>query len=135
MLDPDTVEEPVAFLETAWNLVLVLGGRAAPRVILLSEDFLGAPFSQQVEEARKWRETVAHDYKHMDLGEESLVQRVCRLDGTLIVATLQTQLLDQINAFIGLGREDLEAPYFQPGVLLCMMCILLWRLAAYAYSE
>ncbi|CAE7285323.1 unnamed protein product [Symbiodinium natans] len=148
-LPGDVVEEPVAFLETAWNLVLVLGHTDSGQLdlaiacflwlasglmqisfflILLSEDFLGEPFGKQVEVAKAWRESIAHDFKHMDLGDESLVSRVCRGDGTLILSTPQMQMLDQINAFIGLGKADFEAPYFQPGVLLCMMCILLWCL-------
>ncbi|CAE7041369.1 unnamed protein product [Symbiodinium natans] len=149
MLDPEIVEEPVAFLETAWNLVLVLGhtncgpadliiacflwlGSGLMQIsfffILLSDDFLGEPFGNQVEVAKAWRESIAHDFKHMDLGDESLVSRVCRADRTLILSTSQMQMLDQINAFLGLGKEEFEAPYFQPGVLLCMMCILLWCL-------
>ncbi|CAE7574058.1 unnamed protein product [Symbiodinium natans] len=148
-LHPELVEEPVAFLETAWNLVLVLGHTNCGRVdlviacllwlgsglmqisfffILLSDDFLGEPFGNQVEVAKAWRESIAHDFKHMDLNDESLVSRVCRADRTLILSTSQMQMLDQINAFLGLGKDEFQAPYFQPGILLCMMCILLWCL-------
>ena len=42
-----------------------------------------------MEVAKAWRESIAHDFKHMDLGDESLVSRVCRADRTLILSTPQ----------------------------------------------
>ncbi|CAK9072712.1 unnamed protein product [Durusdinium trenchii] len=78
--------------------------------------------------AKAWRRSVAHDHRHMDLAQTSLASRVCNGDGKLILSTDQASLLTQINAFVGLGHEDFELPWLQPGILLCMLCILLWCL-------
>ena len=147
--EPEDPEEPVSFLETAWNLVLVLGltnsgwvdntiavlllvcsagMQITFSVILLGKDFLGDPFSEQIDIAKDWRRSVAHDHKHMDLAQTSLVSRVCNGDGKLILSTDQASLLSQINAFLGLESRDFELPWLQPGILLCMLCILLWCL-------
>ena len=32
---------------------------------------------------------------------------------------------------MGLGPLDFEPSFFQPGILLCMLCILLWSLCVY----
>jgi len=148
-VDSDMVEEPVAFLETAWNLVLVLGHTNSGPVdiliavvllvgsftvqclffvILLSENFLGEPFEEQLQNAILWRQTVAHDYKYMDPAQTSLIARVCSGDGKLILSTQQAQLLEYINQFMGLGPNDFEPPMMSDGIMLCMMCILLWCL-------
>eukprot|EP00435_Cladocopium_sp_Y103_P032323 s977_g8.t1 len=142
-------EEPVSFMETAWNLVLVLGLTSSGRVdvaiacllllssagmqitfsvILLGKDFLGDAFREQIDIAKDWRRSVAHDHKHMDLAQTSLISRVCNNDGKLILSTDQASLLSQINAFLGLESNDFELPWLQPGILLCMLCILLWCL-------
>ena len=111
--DPDTQEEgvewvplePVAFLESTWNIVLVLGFTETGwldiiigcfllvasaslqitfAVILLSQDFLGAPFNTNIASAEKWRVGVAHDYRHLDLGEaQRCLQRSFNSVGTL----------------------------------------------------
>ena len=68
--------EPVAFLESTWNLVLVLGYTESGwldviiaglmllisaglqvtfSIILLSKDFLGDPFDEEVSAAKSWR--------------------------------------------------------------------------------
>eukprot|EP00439_Symbiodinium_sp_Y106_P021742 s3166_g2.t1 len=150
-VDSDMVEEPVAFLETAWNLVLVLGHTNSGPVdiliavvllvgsftvqclffvILLSENFLGEPFEEQLQNAILWRQTVAHDYKYMDPAQTSLIARVCSGDGKLILSTQQAQLLEYINQFMGLGPNDFEPPMMSDGIMLCMMCILLWCLGS-----
>ncbi|CAJ1387407.1 unnamed protein product [Effrenium voratum] len=147
--ESDNVDEPVAFLETAWNLVLVLGRTSASwsdilvscillvasaamqvvfSVILLQEDFLGEPFASQIDIATSWRRNVAHDYKHMDLAHVSLASRVCNGDGKLILSNVQAALLSQINSFLGMGRSQFDPPWLQPGILLCILCILLWAL-------
>ena len=77
--------EPVAFLESTWNLVLVMGFtdagwldiiiacllliasaglQIAFSIILLSPDFLGQPFESHIQSAESWRVGVAHDYRH-----------------------------------------------------------------------
>ncbi|CAE7324409.1 unnamed protein product [Symbiodinium pilosum] len=146
---PDTTQEPVAFMETTLNLVLVLGYTGSGWIdiliaaillfasmamqmtfciILLTEDFLGQPFSEQIQIAQNWRRSVAHDYKYMDLEQTSLTSRVCNGDGKLILSTEHASLLEQINDFLDLRQGSFELPYFQPGTLLCMLCIFLWCL-------
>ena len=110
----DSAMDPVAFLETTWNLVLVAGHASVGwidlaiawllliasagmqitfSVILLSPSFLGEPFDEaQVEVARKWRNSVAHDSKYMDLARTSLTARVCNNDGGLILSNAQAGL-------------------------------------------
>ncbi|CAJ1398520.1 unnamed protein product [Effrenium voratum] len=141
--------EPVAFLESTWNLVLVLGFTEAGwldiaiaclmllvsaglqitfAVILMGQDFLGNPFVAEIQAAQAWRQKVAHDYKHMDLAMTSLVSRVCNQDNGLIVSTNQASLISQINSFLGLGTTEFNPAGLRPGILLCMLCILLWCL-------
>ncbi|CAE7524392.1 serS [Symbiodinium natans] len=147
--DIGEVLEPVAFHESTWNVVLVLGfteagwldaiiscalllASAALQVtfslILLSEDFLGEPFSKHLGHAEKWRRGLAHDYKHMDLSETSLVSRVCNKDDTIIVSTSQATLIGQINAFLSIKPAQFEPTELRRGILLCMLCILFWCL-------
>ena len=149
MKDLDEVLEPVAFHESTWNVVLVLGfteagcldtliscllllASAALQVtfslILLSEDFLGEPFVKHLGHAEKWRRGLAHDYKHMDLSETSLASRVCNKDETLIVSTNQANLIGQINAFLSIRPAQHEPTELRRGILLCMLCIFLWCL-------
>ena len=142
--------EPVAFLETTWNLVLVLGHASVGWVdviiawlllcasagmqmtfiwILTSESFLGEPFDQQqVETAFSWRRSVAHDQTYLDLALTSLTSRVCNNDGSLIISTEQAALIQRINSFLDLETHELEATRFRPGILLAMLCICLWCL-------
>ena len=142
--------EPVAFLETTWNLVLVLGHagvgwvdalisclllflsagmQIAFSLIILQPEFQGEPFDEtQVHTARTWRQSVAHDHTYMDLAQTSLTSRVCNNDGSLIISTDQAALLNQINKFLGLDTSELEATGFRPGILMAMLCMLLWCL-------
>ena len=85
----------------------------------------------QVESAKVWRTSVAHDYKYLDLARTSLVSRVCSGDGALILSTIQATLVQHINSFLGLHETEFERPTLQPGVLLCMLCIILWSLCVY----
>ena len=34
--------------------------------IIMGEDFMGEQFSKQTLQARQWRTSVAHDYKHLE---------------------------------------------------------------------
>ena len=70
----------------------------------------------------------------MDLAATSLVSRVCGLDGSLILSTNQANLVGDINSFLGLRLGQFSPNAFQPGVLLCMLCILLWSLCVYKES-
>lgn len=112
-------------------LLLNLGMQAAFSIIILDEDFMGIPFRKQEEFAKRWRTSMAHDYQYMDLAGRSLVSRVCAVDGALILSTTQATLVEQINSFLGLKVDEFEAVFFQPGSLLCMLCILLWSLCVY----
>ena len=112
--EPNETEDamdPVAFLETTWNLVLVAGHAGVGwidmaigwllliasagmqitfGVILLTPSFQGEPFDEsQVRVAREWRNSVAHDSKYLDLARTSLTARVCNNDGGLILSNHQ----------------------------------------------
>ncbi|CAE7375495.1 unnamed protein product [Symbiodinium sp. CCMP2592] len=112
-------------------VLLSLGMQAAFSWILLTDDFIGEGFDAQMESAKTWRTSVAHDHKHMDLADRSLVSRVCAGDESLILSTNQATLVEHINSFLGLSELDFEPPFFQPGVLLCMLCIIQWSLCVY----
>lgn len=93
--------------------------------------FLGEDYSNQVDVAKQWRRSFAHDSKYLDLTDRSLASRVCNEDGSLIFANGQVEVLAQINAFLGMGKDDFEAPWLQPGVMLSVLCILLWCLCIF----
>eukprot|EP00439_Symbiodinium_sp_Y106_P018663 s797_g2.t1 len=143
---------PVRIEESAWNIVLVLGLADAGwfdnlfavllvllnllmqvsfMQILLSEYFMGEPFETSVQSAKDWRTSIAHDSRHLDLAGTSLVSRVCAGDGSLILSTVQATLVGQINDFLGLQATEFAFNFWQPGTLLCMLCILLWSLCVY----
>ncbi|CAE7655236.1 unnamed protein product [Symbiodinium sp. CCMP2456] len=143
---------PVRIEESAWNIVLVLGledvgwfdnvfavllvllnllMQVSFMQILLSEYFMGEPFETSVQSAKDWRTSIAHDSRHLDLAGTSLVSRVCAGDGSLILSTVQATLVGQINDFLGLQATEFAFNFWQPGTLLCMLCILLWSLCVY----
>ena len=143
---------PVSFEESAWNIPLVLGladvggfdtvfalllvllnllMQGSFSVILLSEYFMGQPFETNVQSAKDWRTSIAHDSRYLDLAGTSLVSRVCAGDGSLILSTVQATLIEHINDFLGLQPLDFVFSPWQPGTLLCMLCILLWSLCVY----
>ena len=117
-------KDQVYFTESVWNLPLVLDFQALPwwdvffslilllvnlgmqvmfSLILFTDDFAGDSVNveEEVENARKWRTSIAHDWRHMDLGQTSLVSRVCQGNGALIISTPQAELVGQINSFLG----------------------------------
>ncbi|CAE7763722.1 NLRC3 [Symbiodinium sp. CCMP2456] len=103
-------------------------------VILLSPEFLGEDFSEQLESAKEWRRSFAHDYLYVDLAEKSLATKVCDEDGSLIFSTAQVALVGEINSYLALskfGEEAFQLPSFQPGVLLSVLCILLWNICVF----
>ena len=143
---------PVHFEESAWNIPLVLGladvgwfdnvfavllvllnllMQGSFTQILLSEYFMGDPFETRVQSAIDWRTSIAHDSRYLDLAGTSLVSRVCAGDGSLILSTVQATLIEQINDFLGLQATEFDFNFWQPGTLLCMLCILLWSLCVY----
>ncbi|CAL1172819.1 unnamed protein product, partial [Cladocopium goreaui] len=155
VFDDGLEEVEVHFEDSAWSIPMVLGLVDAGRFdtgyavllllvncgmqvmfsgILLSDGFMGEDFSEEKENAEIWRTSVAHDYKYMDLAQTSLVTRVCSGDGALILSTVQATLVRQINSYLGFPTGDganFELPTFQPGLLLCVLCILLWSLCVY----
>ncbi|CAE7632260.1 serS [Symbiodinium sp. CCMP2456] len=140
--------EPVGFMESTWSMVLVLGltdagwfdelmglllllGSATVQIIftiiLLTDAFLGDPFSAKLESARSWRRS-AHDHSYMDLAGSSLVSRVCNQDDSLILSNAQAGIIAEINSFLGLGLLEFETAGLRPGMVLSTLCILLWCL-------
>ena len=67
----------------------------------------------------------------MDLAGTSLVTRVCKGDGSVILSTVQATLVEHVNSFLGMEKDGFDLPAFQPGILLCMLCIVLWALCVY----
>ena len=143
---------PVHFEESAWNIPPVLGladvgwfdnvfavllvllnllMQGSFSQILLSEYFMGEPFETNLQSAKTWRTSIAHDSRYLDLAGTSLVSRVCAGDGSLILSTVQATLVEQINDFLGLQATEFDFNFWQPGTLLCMLCILLWSLCVY----
>ncbi|CAJ1387821.1 unnamed protein product [Effrenium voratum] len=108
-----------------------LSEQAAFTIIISTDDFRGIPFWHQINYAKRWRISMAHDYQYLDMAGRSLVSRVCAMDGALILSTTQASLVEQINSFLGLQEGEFEVPFFQPGLLLCMLCILFWSLCVY----
>ena len=147
-------EEMICFdKKSAWCIPLVLsrrhGGEALFAFLLLlltgamqvlfaiivaSPEFLGPDFLENLESARTWRSSTAHDVQYVDLAEKSLATKVCDEDGSLIFSTAQAELVGNINSYLGLeklGGLAFEPPTFQPGVLLSVLCILLWNICVF----
>ncbi|CAK9042130.1 unnamed protein product, partial [Durusdinium trenchii] len=99
--------------------------------IISGRSFLGEDYSNQVDDAASWRRSFAHDSKYVDLTDRSLASRVCNEDGSLIFSNGQTEILTHINAFLGMSKDEFELPFFNPGVLLSVLCILLWNLCIF----
>ncbi|CAJ1440318.1 unnamed protein product [Effrenium voratum] len=118
-------------LFAATLILLNLAMQASFSGILLSRAFMGEDFVSKISSAKIWRTSVAHDYKHLDLADTSLVSRVCNGDEALILSTNQATLIEQINSFLGLQTSEFYEGAFQPGVLLCMLCVVLWTLCVY----
>ena len=100
-------------------------------IILVSPEFLGVGLSEQLESARVWRRSSAHDVQYVDLSKRSLGNRVCAEDGSLIFSTAQSDRISEINSYLGLDSLAFELPNFQPGVLLSVLCILLWNICIF----
>ncbi|CAK9019588.1 unnamed protein product [Durusdinium trenchii] len=114
-------------------LIVNIGMQAMFSTILFSEHFAGAgvDVEEELEHARLWRTSIAHDWRYMDLSETSLASRVCKSDAALILSTPQAELVDHINSFLGLQTGEFKPGFLQPGILLCMLCILHWGLCVY----
>ena len=109
-VDLGTQVGPVHFGESAWTFPVILGLTSASALevvfavllllinlgmqvmfaeVILGPSFMGSPFEEEVDTARRWRAGIAHDYKYMDLQQTSLATRVCSADGALILSTVQ----------------------------------------------
>ncbi|CAE6921811.1 unnamed protein product [Symbiodinium sp. KB8] len=137
--------EPIPFTESTWNLLLVLGFtkdilvgcgvlvgslllQAGLCYVVLTGAFLGKPLDGEIDTARRWRTFTAHDFKHLDITETSLVSRVCNGDGSLIMSTKQADLILQLNAYLGMKAHELTPEGVSPGSVLCVLCIAWWCL-------
>ncbi|CAE7849278.1 unnamed protein product [Symbiodinium necroappetens] len=145
----DEAQEPIPFTESTWNLLLVLGFTKAGWIdivigcgvfvgslllqgglcyVLLTGDFLGKPLTREIDIARRWRAGTAHDFKHLDISETSLVSRVCNGDGSLIMSTQQASFISQLNTYLGMQESELAPESICPGSVLCVLCISWWCL-------
>ena len=52
----------------------------------------------------------------------------------MILSTVQATLVEHVNSFLGMEKDGFDLPAFQPGILLCMLCIVLWALCVYKDS-
>ena len=93
---------------------------------------MGDSLEKEIDSAKIWRTSVAHDAKYLDLSSTSLVSRVCNGDSALILSTTQAILVNHINSFLGLEKTQIEFPFWQPGMLLCppLYCFF-WSLCIY----
>ncbi|CAK9024472.1 Vacuolar protein sorting-associated protein 11-like [Durusdinium trenchii] len=150
--DPEDQLGLVSFSESAWTYPVVIGlvragvveavfavlllllnlfMQMAFMIVILTPDFLPGDITEQIVFAKQWRRSVAHDHQNLDLASTSLASRVCNGDGALIVSTRQATLLENIDSYMGLAIDAFEPDFFQPGVLLSVLCILLWSLCVY----
>ncbi|CAK9051514.1 Vacuolar protein sorting-associated protein 11-like [Durusdinium trenchii] len=150
--DPEDQLGLVPFSESAWTYPVVIGlvragvveaifavllllvnlfMQMAFMIVILTPDFLPGDIAEQIDFAKQWRISVAHDHQNLDLASTSLASRVCNGDGALIVSTRQATLLEHIDSYMGLAVDAFEPGFFQPGVLLSVLCILLWSLCVY----
>ena len=146
---PEGPKEPVPLGESTWNAVLVIGLAGAGwfdtivasavviasplmqlafTIVLLTRDFLGDPLTAEIGPAQRWRMGAAHDHKHLDLADTSLVSRVCNGDSSLIMSNKQADLIGQVNAYLGLEDSQLTPDGLSPGTVLCVLCIFWWCL-------
>lgn len=151
-MSADAEEKEIKLCESAWSLLAVVGLTDAGRLdvafsvlllcfnivmqvmfinILFDKSFLGSPFSDQVVHAQVWRTRSAHDSKHLDLADTSLVTRVCGEDNSLLVSSNQAKLISDINKFLGLNKESFTMKPFPAGVQLSLLCIILYILCVF----
>ncbi|CAE7245685.1 unnamed protein product [Symbiodinium natans] len=142
-------KEPVPLGESTWNALLVIGLAGAGwfdtivasgvviasplmqlafTIVLVTRDFLGEPLTAEIGPAQRWRMGAAHDHKHVDLADTSLVSRVCNGDSSLIMSNKQADLIGQVNAYLGLEDSQLTPDGLSPGTVLCVLCIFWWCL-------
>lgn len=47
------------------------------------------------------------------------------------VFAVQATMVMHINNYLGLKPDQFQAGFLQPGILLCVLCIVLWALCIY----
>lgn len=57
---------------------------------------------------------------------------MCAEDGSLIFSTAQMEIVGEINSYLGLKGLSTELPSFQPGLLLSVLCVLLWNICIFS---
>eukprot|EP00747_Dinoflagellata_sp_TGD_P116165 gnl/TRDRNA2_/TRDRNA2_172305_c1_seq1.p1 gnl/TRDRNA2_/TRDRNA2_172305_c1~~gnl/TRDRNA2_/TRDRNA2_172305_c1_seq1.p1 ORF type:complete len:489 (+),score=49.86 gnl/TRDRNA2_/TRDRNA2_172305_c1_seq1:174-1469(+) len=84
--------------------------------------FLADPYPS-ISFFRRWRESVAHDYAHMDqvLGV-SMVSSVCNGDFSIATSSSQQLILEQITQYTSLSNEL----GISIGASLCTICLVVW---------
>ena len=67
--------------------------------VVIGNSFLDNPYPS-VEDSKRWRETIAHDWNFMDqLGATSLASRMRAGDATLSYATAQESIISEIRLY------------------------------------
>ena len=70
--------------------------------IILSEDFMGPDFASQVLDAKRWRTSIAHDHKYLDLAGTSF--SVCESTHSILKTRLVFRKLHLQGFMIGYSR-------------------------------
>ncbi|CAE7316150.1 unnamed protein product [Symbiodinium natans] len=93
--------------------------------VIIGNSFLDDPYPS-VEDSKRWRETIAHDWNFMDqLGATSLASRMCAGDATLSYATAQESIISEIRLYsAGLPIMNVGSM----GAILCLLCLTVWWL-------
>lgn len=67
--------------------------------VVIGNSFFDNPYPS-VEDSKRWRETIAHDWNFMDqLGATSLASRMRAGDATLSYATAQESIISEIRLY------------------------------------
>eukprot|EP00927_Polykrikos_kofoidii_P067499 TRINITY_DN6298_c0_g1_i5.p1 TRINITY_DN6298_c0_g1~~TRINITY_DN6298_c0_g1_i5.p1 ORF type:complete len:721 (+),score=85.29 TRINITY_DN6298_c0_g1_i5:190-2352(+) len=82
------------------------------------------PFAALVGEMRTWRLTEGHKLDNLRLDGVNLVSRVCGGDGSLSSSQAQANILEEINVYLNLERNQFESTFLRSkGPLLAIVCI------------
>eukprot|EP00927_Polykrikos_kofoidii_P008228 TRINITY_DN13410_c0_g1_i2.p1 TRINITY_DN13410_c0_g1~~TRINITY_DN13410_c0_g1_i2.p1 ORF type:complete len:711 (-),score=56.03 TRINITY_DN13410_c0_g1_i2:37-2169(-) len=80
---------------------------------------------------QRWLLTDGHSLVNLDLGDRSLVTRVCENDASLSLGLRQANLLSAINSYFGVldsASEITDSSYFTRGPLISVMCMFYYIL-------
>ena len=84
------------------------------------------------EDMKRWRYTVAHDVTWSDSTGVSLTSRVCGGDASLIVATSQLDLVEEITRYVQVLDMYFFSTRESQGLLLCTVASVIWLLLVMA---